>query len=196
LNLKDRAVAFFIKQHRERVKELFLKPALADPAGHQRNVANLFRGLNEGAASRLSKILKLRERIFDDAVHSYREIYMDDEYAEYEKYENFTHEISEEASCFRWKQYKLPSKNFESGVFLYNHGIKLLKTVSSIGKKVIIDVGGFIADSVLVLHNAFPESPIYSFEPNNANFVLARTTLKINALDTWGGGKTGKPCAW
>jgi FkbM family methyltransferase len=84
---------------------------------------------------------------------------------------------------WQWGDYKLPINHFEPSVFFHQHGMGLLKTLHSIGDKAIIDVGCFIADSVLVFRKKFPDNTIYSFEPNHNTYELAKKTLVLNRLN-------------
>ncbi len=82
---------------------------------------------------------------------------------------------------FAYDRYLLPIRHFEICVFLYKHGIKLVRDKESIRKKDMIDAGGFIGDSALVLSD-YTDKRIFSFEANPQNFDLLKKTLEINHL--------------
>ncbi len=82
---------------------------------------------------------------------------------------------------FFYNKYFLPINHFESSVFYYKHGIDLINK-ERIKNKTIIDVGGFIGDSVLVLSELEPET-IVTFEADPNNYRLIEKTLGMNELD-------------
>lgn len=94
--------------------------------------------------------------------------------------ENFNSEIIKlNDSLFAYRNYLLPVHHFESSVFYYKHGIADLNDPSTVKGKAIIDVGGFIGDSVLVLSELEP-STIYTFEAVPENFELLKKTIELN----------------
>lgn len=97
--------------------------------------------------------------------------------------ENFNSEILQLSDhLFAYRQYLLPVNHFESSVFYYKHGIPDLNTASRVKGKSIIDVGGYIGDSVLVLSELEPDK-IYTFEAMPDNFELLKKTLQINHIE-------------
>lgn len=97
--------------------------------------------------------------------------------------ENFTSEIIKLSDhLFAYKNYLLPINHFESSVFYFKHGIAQLQTRDRVGGKAIIDVGGFIGDSVLVLSELSP-STIYTFEAVPDNFMLLQKTMELNHIE-------------
>lgn len=85
--------------------------------------------------------------------------------------------------CFVFKKYKLPLCHFESCVFFDKHGISEIETdLSKIAKKDIVDAGGFIGDSVLIL-SPLTEKKIYSFEPMPYNFLNLKKTMEMNNIE-------------
>lgn len=94
--------------------------------------------------------------------------------------ENFNSEIMKVSDhLFAYKNYLLPINHFESSVFYYRHGLSQLKTLDTVKGKAIVDVGGFIGDSVLVLSELSP-SVIYTFESVPENFELLKQTVELN----------------
>ncbi len=84
-------------------------------------------------------------------------------------------------NMYAYDKYLLPINHFERCVFLYKHGIELVRDKESIRKKDMIDAGGFIGDSALVLSD-YSDKRIFSFEANPQNFDLLKKTLEINKL--------------
>lgn len=84
--------------------------------------------------------------------------------------------------CYQYKQYKLPIRHFEACVFVGCHEITEIDTDPSVlREKDIIDAGGFIGDSVLVLA-PYTEKKIYTFEPMKKNFDLLKKTMELNEI--------------
>lgn len=77
---------------------------------------------------------------------------------------------------------KLPINHFETSVFVDEHGLKKVNTSFIDKGDTIIDVGCFIADSVLIFRKYFPHNPIISFEASNENYQLAQKTAQLNDL--------------
>ena len=84
---------------------------------------------------------------------------------------------------FAYDQYLLPINHFEVCVFLYKHGIDLVRDKICLRDKTIIDAGGFIGDSVLVLQE-YTDKQIYSFEVNPSNVELFKKSVELNHLSS------------
>ncbi len=84
-------------------------------------------------------------------------------------------------NLFAYKNYLLPINGFQPSVFYYKHGLAEVETADSVAGKSIIDVGGFIGDSVLIFEELHPEK-IYTFEALPDNFNLLQQTLKLNDI--------------
>ena len=96
-----------------------------------------------------------------------------------EHFENEIFKVSDD--LYTYKNYFLPVNRFESSVFYFRHGIDELETAKNVKGKAIIDVGGYIGDSVLVLSDLAP-SMIYTFEAVPDNFEILKKTLEINHI--------------
>ncbi|MCX2716506.1 FkbM family methyltransferase [Helicobacter sp. MIT 21-1697] len=86
--------------------------------------------------------------------------------------------IAFENSYF-YNGYFLPINHFEAGVFWHNHGLENIKHWERIAHKNIIDVGGFIGDSAIILQK-YTDKKVYSFEAMSENYDLMLQTLKLN----------------
>ena len=96
--------------------------------------------------------------------------------------ENFTREIFKVSdTLYAYRNYLLPINHFESSVFYYRHGIDELKTIKNVRGRTVLDVGGFIGDSILVFSELQPKT-IYSFEPDPDNYAIMQETLSINHI--------------
>jgi FkbM family methyltransferase len=180
-NIREKMTRALLKVQREGERENFRKPALAlGEEMHQRNVERLFRNLDEGAKKRLSAILARREKILDESVTSYRELYSPEEWEEYSRFEEFGAKVRQVGGAYRYQDFKLPIREFVPGVFLYEHGLPLLKTLNKLGDGTVIDGGCAHGDSILVFRK-FTRNPIYAFEPHPGMYGLALKTLEMNA---------------
>lgn len=82
-------------------------------------------------------------------------------------------------------RYRLPPEiYYETSVFKYGHGIKLVpeKVLKEISGRDFIDGGAFWGDSVIVL-NDYTIGKIYSFEPDENNFEGLKKTIALNNLE-------------
>lgn len=78
---------------------------------------------------------------------------------------------------FVYKNYHLPINHFEPSVLYFKHGLDTLKNLEN--SKNIIDVGGFIGDSAIVL-TEYTTKYVYSFEPSTINYNLMLKTIALN----------------
>ena len=96
--------------------------------------------------------------------------------------ENFNQEIFKVSEdLFVYRNYLLPINHFEASVFYYRHGLDEVQTLDRVKGKVILDIGGYIGDSVLVLSELGSEV-IYSFEADPENFELMQKTIALNGI--------------
>lgn len=84
-------------------------------------------------------------------------------------------------SLFAYKHYLLPIHHFEPSVFYYKHGLSELETLERVKGKAVLDVGGFVGDSVLILSELSP-GHIYTFEAVPENFELLKKTVALNHI--------------
>ena len=93
--------------------------------------------------------------------------------------ENFNQEIFKVSDdLFVYRNYLLPVNHFEASVFYYRHGLDEVQTLDRVKGKTILDVGGYIGDSVLILSELGPKA-IYSFEADPENFELMQKTIAL-----------------
>ena len=97
-------------------------------------------------------------------------------------FDNFFNKILKvNDELYVYGKYKLPVNHFEPCVFYYKHGMETLKNTDRIRQQNIIDAGGFIGDSALVL-SSYTEKKIYSFEAIPANLQKMQKTIELNSL--------------
>jgi FkbM family methyltransferase len=83
--------------------------------------------------------------------------------------------------CFCYKQYFLPLNIFSPSVFYDKHGLKNILNIDAVQNKDIIDVGGFIGDSLLILC-PLTDKNVYTFEALSENFNYLQQTIAYNNL--------------
>lgn len=89
--------------------------------------------------------------------------------------------ISEE--LYSYNDYLFPGYFFEISVLFHKHSLPYVfppKELEKIRQKDVIDVGGWVGDSAVMLEREFCDKTIYSFEPARKNFALMQRTLKLN----------------
>ena len=86
-----------------------------------------------------------------------------------------------DTSSSSFETYLLPIPHFEASVFYYKHGLDTFapQTLEKIKSLDIIDVGGFIGDSALVMQD-YTDKNIYSFEATTRNYDLMLQTIALN----------------
>lgn len=84
-------------------------------------------------------------------------------------------------SLYVYKEYKFSENHFESSVLYSEHGIEHIENIDLIKEKAIIDVGGYIGDSLVIL-TKLTTNNIYTFEAVSDNFKLLKDTIKLNNL--------------
>ena len=88
--------------------------------------------------------------------------------------------VADDMYCY--KHYFLPIPHFEASVFVYKHGIDCIEHPEKLQNKDILDVGGYIGDSILVL-KPLTSRRVYSFEATEKNFALMKKTIELNHLE-------------
>lgn len=150
---------------------------------HNLNVQGLLNGLDADGFAHFSRLIEKLEKSYGKTVTPLEQLYSEEELECLKNVKAaFSNSIRKVDDFYQWNNYKLPINHFEESVFYYKHGLDTLITKDSIGGKAILDVGGFIADSVLIFREMFPNNPIYSFEPIEENYQLACKTLLLNEI--------------
>lgn len=88
--------------------------------------------------------------------------------------------VSDDMYCLN--QYFLPVNHFEASVFVYKHGIDCIENLESLKNKDILDVGGFIGDSILILQ-PLTNRRVFSFEALETHYQLMKKTVELNHLE-------------
>lgn len=83
--------------------------------------------------------------------------------------------------CYAYGRYLLPRKIISTTIFFYDHFVPALDDQHAIRAKEIIDVGGFIGDSAVVLAGMTSKN-VHVFEPVSKLFELCERTVEMNRL--------------
>lgn len=140
----------------------------------------LIAGMDADSVTTVTRILSRQKRYLQEAPKQ-QDLFTRAEQEELRLLqENFYNDIFRVSDqLYAYKNYLLPKNVFEASVFYYRHGIDTLKTVDRVAGKAIIDVGGYVGDSVLILSELGPDK-IYTFEAEPGNFALLQKTVKLN----------------
>ena len=143
----------------------------------------LISGLDEESVETVCLMLgRVRRMLSDDDIDS--DMFTDDEMKKIMELKEHFYPMIVQLSddVFAYKHYYLPSDHFEPSVFYYKHGIDLLYRRGSVKGRDILDIGGFIGDSVIVLNELGPRR-IYTFEGEPRNYALLQRTMELNKMD-------------
>lgn len=86
--------------------------------------------------------------------------------------------LGDEPGVYHYNGYLLPGRHYAE-VFWYRHGLDTLQNPAYLKGKDIIDVGGYIGDSALILQE-YTDKNVHSFEATKRNFTLMQETLRLN----------------
>lgn len=143
----------------------------------------LVEGLANEDVEEIVKILQ-RQRLVKDTLHEKIDIFTLEEQEQILRMEReltqCVFRVSDDMYCY--KHYFLPVPHFESSVFVYKHGIDCIENLDAIKDKDILDVGGFIGDSILIL-KPLTDRRVISFEAVSANYHLMEQTVELNHLE-------------
>ncbi len=140
----------------------------------------LMAGLPDESAETVVKIIRRLQMIKD--TNSALDLFTDEEKAQLKKVRDLNNEtLKVSDNLYAYKNYMLPINHFEPSVFVYNHGISQLNSVDTFKDKDILDVGGFIGDSVLMLA-PLTTGKVHSFEATNENYNHMLKTIELNGI--------------
>lgn len=144
---------------------------------------NLLRDLDEESAATVNKIL-IRQRKYLASDDTVIDLFTPNEQNELKKqrYEFWDEIIKVSDSFYAYKNYFLKRNIFEVSVFYYKHGKEKLKNPERVAGTNILDVGGYVGDSVLVLED-FQPNKIYSFEAIPEHIAEMKDNLELNHIE-------------
>lgn len=111
------------------------------------------------------------------------DVFTKEEKKEMEEIHNYFREdvIRVGTDAWMFHGYLLPVNDFSSDVFYSRLGISMIGNLDGIRCKDIMDVGGFIGDSALVL-SEITKGTVHVFEPIENNVKMIEETGKLNQL--------------
>ncbi len=144
---------------------------------------NLVRGLSDEDTAQIVRILQ-RQRLALDSEGRETDIFTKEEQEQILnlKKEMGINEFRVADDMYCLNQYFLPVKHFEASVFFYKHGIDCIENLDALKDKDILDVGGFIGDSILIL-KPLTEKRVFSFEALEKHYELMKKTVAMNQLE-------------
>lgn len=173
---------YYVNDYERRVLDSFYE-LYDDESKFADAFSNLIRGMEKDSIDKITEIISRQKKIRGTSGIAL-DIYTHEEQKkinEMKKYmQSHTLQIKEDLYCY--EHFLLPQNHIEASVFYYKHGINELKYSEKLKGKDIVDVGGFIGDSVLILEDLLPKT-IYTFEASTDNFVLLEKTLKLNNIE-------------
>lgn len=149
----------------------------------QQKFQRLIDGLEPDDIALIVKILQ-RQRIAKDSMDKKVDMFSTEEQqaikAMKKELDSEIFRVSDSMFCL--KHYLLPIRHFEASVFYYKHGINCIENPVALKNKDILDVGGFIGDSILVL-KPLTDKRVISFEAVSKHYELMKQTIELNHLD-------------
>ncbi len=144
----------------------------------------LIKGLDRESIDVLVTMFNRLEKVYWAPEDVHLDIYTREEKLKLrELKEKFTDKIMQiSGGLYYYSGYYLPVNGFEDSVFYYRHGIGELKDPGKIKNRDIIDAGGYIGDSVLIL-SPLTNGTVYSFEAVRKNFELMQKTIELNSVE-------------
>ena len=139
----------------------------------------LIENLYNESVNEVSKIISRIQYSVNHINENYIDIYTKEEMLKINDIrKNFINNKLKLGDVYKYEKYLLPIDHFEVSVFYYKHEIMNINK-DYIKDKSIIDVGGFIGDSALILSD-YTNHNVYTFEPSKHNFENMLKTIKIN----------------
>lgn len=149
----------------------------------EKKFLKLIKNLDKESVDTLITIFNRIEKIYWAPENVHLDLYTQEEKKKLrELKENFTDKIMKISSgLYYYDGFYLPANQFEDSVFYYKHGIDSLKTLDKIRGKNIIDAGGYIGDSILIL-SPLTDKKVYSFEAVSQSYELMQKTIELNNI--------------
>lgn len=142
----------------------------------------LIKGLDEESITTVVRILQ-RMQIISDGNMALQDIYTTEELLELEKIrDDFASKIVKiDDNLFYYNGFYLPVNQFDSSVFYSKYGMHRLTTLGQIRNKEIIDAGGYVGDTAILL-SPLTDKTVHVFEASPANASIIQETIKLNSL--------------
>lgn len=85
-------------------------------------------------------------------------------------------------NCYAYGRYLLPRRIISTTIFFYEHFLGHIDDLAKVKEGEIIDVGGFIGDSLPILAK-YTDKNVHLFEPISKMFELCEDTVRLNKLE-------------
>lgn len=150
---------------------------------------NLIRGLDEESIENVNKVIdiykeyarlrKMKKVTIDDLSELDKLLTIPEDIANSMQNEFFNTVEKINENLYKCCGYYLEENIFASNVFYYKHGMEDLQTLDKVKNRNIVDVGGYIGDSALVL-SKYTDKNVYTFEACKENYVRMDKTFELN----------------
>lgn len=143
----------------------------------------LTKDLDNDSAETVSLIVSRIDKLYTSKTISIQNIFSKEEKENIYRFrkQHFSNIVKLKSNLFRYKDYLLPINHFGYPIFYYKHELQHLENLDIIRNRDIIDAGGFIGDSVLVL-SKYTDKNVYSFEPTPINYKMMQETIRLNNI--------------
>ena len=171
----------FIKTEYEKLKLqeiFFLKHYFKNFTITEQEYKNLIKGLDHDSIIQVNEIINYINEINNDIPKQINEEYKNLIIELYEKFYSKIIKITD--GLWAYDQYLLPLDRFEPSVYYNKHCINKFKK-QYYENLDIIDIGGFIGDSLPVL-SPLTNSTVHTFEPSKKNYTSLLKTIELNNL--------------
>ena len=161
----------------------FLSEYIKSRKENKKRLEILLSGLEAEVAKKVKTIVLRLDKIVTVPLENKNELFTTAEIKQFTKANDDLKNgiLKREDGNFEFNKMVLPINHFESSVFIYEHNLNGLKTLNKISDKVILDVGGFIGDSILIFRKHL-NNPIVCFEPVLENYHHVKSTIKLNNI--------------
>ena len=172
---------YFHPGEREALAKLFSDAMNRDDSAER--FSSLISGLDADSRNTVVDIIH-RMAIIADGNKSMQDVYTQREQDEFVRMnDEFSSKIIKlNDNLYYYNGYYLPVNQFDSSVFFTKYGIDKLTTLGSIKNKDIIDAGGYVGDTALLL-SSYTDKNIHVFEASPSNMDIIHETIKLNHLD-------------
>lgn len=173
----------YYNEPNEKVKfRLYFEPIFSAPDFPTKYSA-LINGLSEEDAAIVSRIVRNMVRALEGPDGATLDLFTPDEAREMARIEKefFGAIVNLGGGLYAYGKYVMPNPLFEPQIFLEKMGYGLIEDRESVRHRDILDVGGFVGDSMLIL-SEWTERTVYVFEPDAEKYDACLETSRLNGI--------------
>ncbi len=152
---------------------------IASVPNFEQRFMNLIKNMPLESVETVVDIIRRLQIIKDGKHHDFFTPKEKDLLTQVKHFENSVLQIADDK--FICGNYYLPINHFEPSVFFYKHGLDVLDDITRFKDKAILDIGGFIGDSALIL-SPLTNDKVYSFEGYSKHCDYIMRTIKMNNI--------------